>query len=105
MRGPEGEMHAMTKRISHCPRNKKSKRVKPLAGDYLSDLNLEQRRAVEHGVVSANNSPLLVIAGAGSGKTKTLSHRVAHLVVKGMGPRRILLLTFSRHAAEEMTDR
>ena len=46
-----------------------------------------------------------MIAGAGTGKTKTLAHRVAHLVASGMDPRRILLLTFSRCAAEEMTDR
>ncbi|HEY4352052.1 MAG TPA: ATP-dependent helicase [Paraburkholderia sp.] len=48
---------------------------------------------------------LLVIAGAGSGKTSTLAHRVAHLVAKGVDPRRILLLTFSRRAAIEMTRR
>src|SRR6185369_3842362 len=49
--------------------------------------------------------PLLVIAGAGSGKTNTLAHRVAHLVVSGVDPRRILLLTFSRRAAAEMARR
>src|SRR5688572_21567963 len=49
--------------------------------------------------------PLLVIAGAGSGKTNTLAHRVAHLVVTGADPRRILLLTFSRRAAAEMSKR
>ena len=43
--------------------------------------------------------PLLVIAGAGSGKTNTLAHRVAHLIVQGADPRRILLMTFSRRAA------
>jgi DNA helicase II / ATP-dependent DNA helicase PcrA len=48
---------------------------------------------------------LLVIAGAGSGKTNTLVHRVAHLVVQGAGPRRILLMTFSRRAASEMIKR
>jgi len=46
-----------------------------------------------------------VIAGAGSGKTKTLAHRVAHLVVSGVDPHRILLLTFTRRAAEEMIRR
>ena len=50
-------------------------------------------------------SPLLVIAGAGSGKTNTLAHRVAHLIVNGADPRRILLMTFSRRAAAEMTRR
>ena len=46
-----------------------------------------------------------MIAGAGSGKTKTVAHRVAHLIVNGIDPHRILLLTFSRRAAKEMTDR
>lgn len=75
---------------------------------YLKGLNRQQRRAVTHGLrdgLISDIDPLLVIAGAGSGKTKTLAHRVAHLVVKGMDPRRVLLLTFSRHAAEEMTSR
>src|SRR6266436_7973665 len=76
--------------------------------DYLTDLNKEQRRAVKHGVKDSsalNSRPLLVIAGAGSGKTKTLAHRVAHLVVNGIDPHRILLLTFSRRAALDMTGR
>ena len=51
------------------------------------------------------SGPLLVIAGAGSGKTNTLAHRVAHLIVNGADPRRILLLTFSRRAASEMSQR
>src|ERR1700726_4504319 len=75
---------------------------------YLESLNREQRRAVEHGVSeksTAPSMPLLVIAGAGSGKTNTLAHRVAHLIVNGADPRRILLMTFSRRAAAEMTRR
>src|SRR6267154_2497881 len=75
---------------------------------YLESLNREQRRAVEHGVrekSAAPSMPLLVIAGAGSGKTNTLAHRVAHLIVNGADPRRILLMTFSRRAAAEMTRR
>jgi DNA helicase II / ATP-dependent DNA helicase PcrA len=73
---------------------------------YLDNLNPEQRRAVEHGAVGAGPfAPLLVIAGAGSGKTNTLAHRVAHLIVNGADPRRILLMTFSRRAASEMTKR
>jgi DNA helicase-2/ATP-dependent DNA helicase PcrA len=75
---------------------------------YLEALNPEQRRAVEHGVsgTGANVAdPLLVIAGAGSGKTNTLAHRVAHLIVNGTDPGRILLLTFSRRAAAEMERR
>ena len=63
---------------------------------YLDKLNPEQRCAVEHGVGAghaAPAAPLLVIAGAGSGKTSTLAHRVAHLIVNGADPRRLLLLT------------
>ncbi|SMO97778.1 ATP-dependent helicase [Paracoccus laeviglucosivorans] len=67
---------------------------------YLQNLNEAQRRAVEHGA-----EPLLIIAGAGSGKTNTLSHRVAHLLKQGADPRRILLMTFSRRAASELTRR
>jgi len=74
------------------------------AKDYLSRLNDGQRRAVEHGDGGVA-SPLLIIAGAGSGKTNTLAHRVAHLIVKGADPRRILLMTFSRRAAGEMSKR
>jgi DNA helicase-2/ATP-dependent DNA helicase PcrA len=72
---------------------------------YLDRLNPEQRLAVEHGVGHPDARPLLVIAGAGSGKTDTLAHRVAHLIVNGADPRRILLLTFSRRAASEMARR
>jgi DNA helicase II / ATP-dependent DNA helicase PcrA len=75
---------------------------------YLEKLNPQQRRAVEHGVqenACTPAAPLLVIAGAGSGKTNTLAHRVAHLIVNGADPRRILLMTFSRRAAAEMTRR
>jgi len=73
---------------------------------YLESLNPEQRRAAEHGAVGSGPfAPLLVIAGAGSGKTNTLAHRVAHLIVNGADPGRILLMTFSRRAASEMTKR
>lgn len=74
-----------------------------MTAPYLATLNPEQCRAVEHG--AANPSPLLIIAGAGSGKTNTLAHRVAHLIIKGADPRRLLLLTFSRRAAAEMSRR
>ncbi|MGZ5842152.1 MAG: UvrD-helicase domain-containing protein, partial [Xanthobacteraceae bacterium] len=54
---------------------------------YLEKLNPDQRAAVEHGVgAGADTRPLLVIAGAGSGKTDTLAHRVAHLVMTGTDP-------------------
>jgi len=72
---------------------------------YLDTLNPAQRRAVVHGVGAVAASPLLVIAGAGSGKTNTLAHRVAHLLVSGADPRRILLMTFSRRASSEMAKR
>ncbi len=73
---------------------------------YLAELNPQQRRAVEYGGSSlADAGPLLIIAGAGSGKTNTLAHRVAHLIINGADPRRILLLTFSRRAAAEMNRR
>ena len=73
---------------------------------YLAKLNPQQRRAVEHGGPSLlNATALLIIAGAGSGKTNTLAHRVAHLIVGGIDPRRIMLLTFSRRAAAEMQRR
>src|ERR1700741_282099 len=79
-----------------------------MAAAYLDALNPNQRRAVEHGVgegAAPAAEPLLVIAGAGSGKTNTLAHRVAHLIVNGADPGRILLLTFSRRAAVEMERR
>jgi DNA helicase-2/ATP-dependent DNA helicase PcrA len=73
---------------------------------YLDRLNPEQRRAVEYGGPQfLAVGPLLIIAGAGSGKTNTLAHRVAHLLVNGVDPRRMLLLTFSRRAAAEMMHR
>jgi DNA helicase-2/ATP-dependent DNA helicase PcrA len=74
-----------------------------MTAPYLATLNPEQRRAVEHGL--ANPSPLLIIAGAGSGKTNTLAHRVAHLIAEGCDPRRMMMLTFSRRAAVEMSRR
>jgi DNA helicase-2/ATP-dependent DNA helicase PcrA len=74
--------------------------------DYLAELNVEQRRAVEHGCDGSRaTEPLLIVAGAGSGKTSTLAYRVAHLVCRGADPQRILLLTFSRRAAAEMERR
>lgn len=79
----------------------------PATEDPFASLNAEQRAAVEHDIDAAPGAarPLLVIAGAGSGKTNTLAHRVARLIAKGADPQRILLLTFSRRAATEMTHR
>ncbi len=77
--------------------------------NYLDVLNPEQRQAAEYGARDAENrfraGPLLVIAGAGTGKTMTLAHRVAHLIVAGVSPERILLLTFTRRAAQAMIRR
>jgi len=66
----------------------------------LRDLNEQQETAARHG-----DSPLLIIAGAGTGKTRTLVHRVAHLIKQGTAPDRILLLTFTRRAAADMLRR
>ena len=79
------------------------------SSDY-STLNRAQRAAVLHGLPADGGPPepgppLLIIAGAGSGKTKTLAHRVAELILRGADPHRILLLTFTRRAAEAMTRR
>ena len=68
-----------------------------LVDELLVDLNVEQRAAASHG-----DGPLLVVAGAGTGKTATLAHRVALLIARGGQPGRILLLTFSRRASSEM---
>ncbi|MGD8328679.1 MAG: ATP-dependent helicase [Acidobacteriota bacterium] len=87
-------------------------------GTHLGKLNPQQRRAVLYGLSEpAGNRqhtgvgnvpaipPLLIIAGAGTGKTTTLAHRVAECVLHGSDPARILLLTFTRRAAKEMTRR
>ncbi len=66
----------------------------------LDGLNCEQRQSVQHG-----DQPLLIVAGAGTGKTKTLVHRVAQQIQQGVAPGRILLLTFTRRAAAEMLRR
>ena len=71
-------------------------------------LNAEQALAANWGIDPLNvdyGKPLLIIAGAGTGKTNTLSHRVANLLVNGVSPSRILLMTFSRRAASEMIRR
>jgi DNA helicase-2/ATP-dependent DNA helicase PcrA len=76
---------------------------------HLAKLNGPQRRAVTHGEPlpekGFKSGPLLIIAGAGTGKTDTLAHRVAHLVIHGVDPARIMMLTFTRRAATEMRRR
>jgi DNA helicase-2/ATP-dependent DNA helicase PcrA len=80
-----------------------------VAATAFERLNDRQREAACFGDRGPDGAfragPLLVIAGAGTGKTSTLAHRVAHLVLEGVAPERILLLTFTRRAAEEMTRR
>ena len=68
--------------------------------EVFERLNQRQLEAATFG-----SGPLLIIAGAGTGKTNTLAHRVAHLILEGAKPDRILLLTFTRRAALEMTRR
>ncbi len=81
---------------------------------HLAKLNGPQRRAVTHGEPLPDGAgqpkgfksgPLLIVAGAGTGKTDTLAHRVAHLVLNGVDPARIMMLTFTRRAAIEMRRR
>ena len=75
--------------------------------DVFAALNERQREAVEHGMdeLAPDERALLLVAGAGSGKTNTLAYRVANLILKGADAQRILLLTFSRRAAGEMERR
>jgi DNA helicase II / ATP-dependent DNA helicase PcrA len=68
--------------------------------DFAAELNPQQAAAATHG-----DGPLLIIAGAGTGKTRTLVYRVAHLIETGVRPDRILLLTFTRRASQEMLSR
>jgi DNA helicase-2/ATP-dependent DNA helicase PcrA len=75
---------------------------------HLEKLNGPQRKAVSYGEVlpkGVKSGPLLIVAGAGTGKTSTLAHRVAHLTINGVDPARILMLTFTRRAAIEMKRR
>src|ERR1700733_7471466 len=92
---------------------------------YLATLNAAQRKAATFGEIRGGEQsvtfigrvgekaaekgvdagPLLIIAGAGTGKTNTLAHRVAHLAMNGVDPARILMLTFTRRAAQEMRRR
>jgi len=85
----------MRKYVLRTPAAPKTYRV-----DYGGELNDEQKE-----VVFAGNGPILVIAGAGSGKTRTLVYRVSRLIESGVDPSKILLLTFTNRAAREMMRR
>ena len=82
--------------------------IKPTTTAFDS-LNPQQRRAATFGTPVPDKGvtagPLLILAGAGTGKTNTLAHRTAHLVLNGTDPSRILMLTFTRRAAQEMIKR
>ena len=71
-----------------------------MAASWMDELNTEQKQAVTH-----RGGPVLVVAGAGTGKTRTLACRVAWLIDHGTAPQGILLLTFTRRAAGEMLSR
>ena len=78
--------------------------------EQLGSLNAPQRKAVTYGEPLPGGKgfragPLLIVAGAGTGKTNTLAHRVAHLAMSGVDPARILMLTFTRRASIEMKRR
>lgn len=88
----------MTDELRIYPRRERE--VTATTRDLSADLNPEQLAAATHG-----DGPLLIIAGAGTGKTRTLVYRVAHLIDRGVAPERILLLTFTRRAAHEMLGR
>ena len=89
----------MTETLKVYPARARSAVAKE-ARDFSAELNPEQAAAALHG-----DGPLLIIAGAGTGKTRTLVYRVAHLIERGVLAERLLLLTFTRRAAQEMLSR
>jgi DNA helicase II / ATP-dependent DNA helicase PcrA len=83
--------------------------MKAKTSSAFDALNPQQRRAATFGTPvkdrGVSSGPLLILAGAGTGKTDTLAHRAAHLVLNGVDPARILMLTFTRRAAQDMIKR
>ena len=75
-----------------------------MADDHLRGLNAKQRSAVAYGISSGNtkSGPLLILAGAGTGKTRTLAARVAHLLTHNADPHKLLILSFGRQAARDI---
>lgn len=80
----------------------KTERISPSSGIVSGTVNLQELNESQYAAVTTTEGPVLVIAGAGSGKTRTLVYRVAHLVEKGVPPEAILLLTFTRKSSQEM---
>jgi DNA helicase-2/ATP-dependent DNA helicase PcrA len=74
--------------------------LKGASADYLNSLNTEQKKAV-----LATDGPVLIVAGAGAGKTKTLAHRILHLIKSGVRPENVLAITFTNKAARELASR
>src|SRR6516164_2470006 len=92
----------MTGSLVLAPMDQRTRHTwRPGTGEVGGDLNPAQRSAVEHGIDGNTRSPaaLLIAAGAGTGKTKTLAHQVAQLILNGADPHHLLLLTFTRRAA------
>src|SRR5262245_11021140 len=83
--------------------------MKAKTSNAFDALNPNQRKAATFGTTiegkGVEAGPLLLLAGAGTGKTHTLAHRIAHLTLNGVDPARILLLTFTRRAAQEIIQR